>query len=320
MSDFETPVDIANRALQHCGATRITSFSDDSKNASEVAFCYDKLRRAELRRNVWRFAIRKATLRPIDTDTKFVAFPAWDDGTTYDVNAVIMGTDGLAYYANVGSNLANDPTTSSQWTLYFGPLTATPYDSGTSYFAGEIVYDDSDNAYLSLITGNEDAPPDTTWRLLDAAVLSDFNFIYPLGSGPASTTGSRNVYRLPNGFLRKAPQSPTLGNISWLGSPVGNALTDWEFEGDYFVSTEINPIVFRFVADIADVTKMDAMFCEGLACRIGLEVCETLTQSAEKLSTIAQKYKAFMGEARQVNGIETGATQPAEDAYITVRQ
>ena len=69
---FLTPIDIANRALQHVGASRIDptlGFTEISKNAQEISFCYDKLRRAELRRNVWRFAIRSAVLRPIDTTT-----------------------------------------------------------------------------------------------------------------------------------------------------------------------------------------------------------------------------------------------------------
>jgi hypothetical protein len=56
---------------------RITAFTDDSKAASAVSFCYDKLREAELRRNVWVFSIRKAALRPVDTTTKLLAPAAW---------------------------------------------------------------------------------------------------------------------------------------------------------------------------------------------------------------------------------------------------
>jgi hypothetical protein len=55
---------------------------------------------------------------------------------------------------------------------------------------------------------------------------------------------------------------------------------------------------------------MDPMFCEGLGARIGLEICEPLTQSDSKLSTISQIYKTFMGEARAINGIEQGPVEP----------
>ena len=43
---------LANRALQHCGAPRIAAgalLTEDSKNASEIRECYDPLRRAEHR-------------------------------------------------------------------------------------------------------------------------------------------------------------------------------------------------------------------------------------------------------------------------------
>jgi hypothetical protein len=64
---------------------------------------------------------------------------------------------------------------------------------------------------------------------------------------------------------------------------------------------------------------MDPMFCEGLGARIGLEICEPLTQSDSKLGTISQIYKTFMSDARNVNGIETGSVEPPLDDYITCR-
>jgi hypothetical protein len=64
---------------------------------------------------------------------------------------------------------------------------------------------------------------------------------------------------------------------------------------------------------------MDDMFCEGLGARIGLAVCEPLTQSTAKTNTIAQEYQKFMSEARAVNGIETGAVEPPLDDYIACR-
>jgi hypothetical protein len=64
---------------------------------------------------------------------------------------------------------------------------------------------------------------------------------------------------------------------------------------------------------------MHANFCEGLAARIGLEVCETLTQSTAKIGTISKIYDRFMPEAGIVDGIEDGYTDSPDDDYITVR-
>ena len=50
MAEFLTPIDIGNRALQHCGAEMMDAslgFTEPSKNARQVSFAYGKLRRYE---------------------------------------------------------------------------------------------------------------------------------------------------------------------------------------------------------------------------------------------------------------------------------
>ncbi len=86
-------------------------------------------------------------------------------------------------------------------------------------------------------------------------------------------------------------------------------------ENDVLISNLPGPLFpFRFVADVSDVTIMDALFCEALGARIGYEVCETLTQSSTKMQTIGAAYQKFMHDARIVNQIETGATEMDEEA------
>jgi hypothetical protein len=104
-----------------------------------------------------------------------------------------------------------------------------------------------------------------------------------------------------------------------LGGPTGNSYTDWQVENGYIVSSDVGPIRLRFVADVTDVSKMDAMFCEGLAARIGIEVAQPITQSDGRLQTIASMYKKFMDEARTINAIEAGYDDPPDDVYVSVR-
>lgn len=390
MSDFETDLDIANRALQHVGARRIGSMTEASKEANEVNFCYDKLRLAELRRNVWRFAIRKTALRPLDTATMRIIPPDFDDtgATNYIPGAIVVYAGD--WWQCVRSTTGIPDTTGEYWVRYFGAQTASPYDSGTAYFAGELVYtpqSGSYRVYMSTANNNSDDPTTaadynsaTIYKLWDSvtysAVVYQSNDIlnigntpdagdpwetiptgqfgamvgqkwidlgslaavpdgydgypgvtlenlilqWPLGTGPASDSSTRNVYCLPYNFLREAPQDPKLGSHSYLGAPSGMDYSDWNPSSDFFTSLDNGVILFRFVADVSDVPHMDALFCEGLAARIGLEVCETLTQSDSKLSNIASQYQRFMGEARIINGIETGPTEPPEDDYITCRR
>ena len=58
---FVLPLDIMNRACQHLGVPRITSLNpiDDTKEAAELNFVYDKVRQAELESNLWRFATKR---------------------------------------------------------------------------------------------------------------------------------------------------------------------------------------------------------------------------------------------------------------------
>jgi hypothetical protein len=422
---FLDSLDIANRALDHLGATHISSPVEESINNVKISAIYDKVRRAELRRNTWRFSIRKAVLRPIDTTTYLLDVAQWSPGLQYLPGAIVADENEQLWLSTASNNINNEPGQSDVWDSYFGQMTVEAYDTtgATAYFAGDLVYvsnvDGTYTIYMSLQNVNTEVPntPDawsatttyqedqtvsfsgSQWRSLMAlnlnnspanapaswnptttyasgnlstgsdgfvyssvingnlnidpttddgthwsktgalnawtsiptipassslwtpiyAALKSLNIIYPLNSGPLSQAFTRNVYRLPAGFLRQVVSDPTKGINPFLGAAVGRALTDWEFEGDYILSENSKPIVLRFVADIQTVSEMDDMFCEGFAARIGLEACEAITNSNAKQQTCNNMYKQFMGEARIVNAIEIGPVQPPLDDYLTCR-
>lgn len=381
MSDFTTPVDIANRALQHLGAKRITTLADATKNAAAINNCYDKLRMSELRRNVWKFSTRRAPLRPLDVTSMNLVPGAFDNTKQYLLGSIVS-SGGLVYEAQAliapGGGTPDVNIGPTGWLLYFGPMVAQPYDTTgkTGYYTGELVYSLSGTTvtvYRSMVSNNSvdptagppawsattiynkgqtvtqsatvyqstidlnlnNTPPSAQWQTLPgtqpdeeigsswlklgAATVTSIQLIYPLGSGPSSQTATRNVFVLPNGFLKKAPQDPKQGGVSYLGSPSGLGYDDWNEEGNYIVTREVFPIILRFAADVAYVPFFDTMFCEGLAARIAMEVCEELTQSAEKINVALGAYNKFMGEARIANGIETGADEPPIDDWISTR-
>src|SRR5690348_10873750 len=104
---FIDSLDIANRAIQHVGGVQISAPDEDSKNNTEVAFTYDKVRRAELRRNVWRFSIRKAALRPIETTTLLLKAPAYSASATYLPGAIVQDTNGQYWISLKPDNINN---------------------------------------------------------------------------------------------------------------------------------------------------------------------------------------------------------------------
>lgn len=370
-SNFSTPVDIGNRALQRVGAKRITAFTDLTKNAKEVAFCYDKLRRAELRRNVWRFAVRRTILRPVGTSlqpwvsttayaigalvgengTNYIAltlntgndpstdngtnwikyygtgtlsltFPVWAIGTTYNAYAIVKGSD-TGLYMSLSTSTGIDPTTdlTGTWVRYYGNIVASQFDSTSEYSVGEIVFSASDATlvYYNTINGNNNDPSTSIGWVALTCTAKALVVLWPAGTGPATELQSKNVYVLPYGFLRRAPPDPSAGRTSFMGFPSNLPVDDWVPEGNYIVTMLSTPMMIRYVADIQDVTQMDDLFCEGLGSRVALEVCEPLTQSTAKLQAISSEYKAFMGDARNVNGIEEGSQPPPLDDLILCR-
>lgn len=165
MAEYLNPVDIANRALQHCGQPRIDltqGFNENSKRAKECAFAYGKQRRFELRRNVWRFSTRWAVLRPVTDTSRDLAPALWSSSTTYAYGAVVSDAQGVLWQSMRHGNANNEPGKVYYWELYCGPLSIPAWVSGESYLAGDVIYKPgTDGTYLvfqSLVEGNEDDP------------------------------------------------------------------------------------------------------------------------------------------------------------------
>lgn len=269
-----------------------------------------------------------------DVATEFVT--TWINTVTYEIGDSTVGSDGNTYTAiakTTGVNPVGDGgvhwVASSTLPNPVQPTEGGENGNGT-FFAGELVHI-GDTVYLSLQNNNGDGntnagdglpPPSATWLTLTTQpTLSLPNFIYPIGTSPSSANDDlRNVFRLPVGYMRQAPQDPKAGGAMFLGAPDGSEFNDWNFEGNYLTSNDTGPLVFRFGADVQDVSQFSPMFAEGLAARIGEAVCEILTQSTAKVVTCQNAYKTAMGDARIVNGIENGPTYPPEDSYITTRE
>lgn len=225
------------------------------------------------------------------------ALTAFDIAHSYSIGNTVLGSNNHNYTSVTNTNVGNDPTLDAfgtNWT-----------DNGPA-------------PWIAVPALQPDQMQGQNWLKLDATLKAIYS-IYPPNSGPVGQPYSRNVYWLPNNFLRKAPQDPKAGSVSFVGAPSGRQYDDWEFQDEFIITQESRPIVLRFAADVADVSKYDPMFCEGLGARIGYEVCEALTQSVEKQQGCSAAYQKFMAEARLVNGIETAAEEPALDDYIACR-
>lgn len=225
---------------------------------------------------------------------------AWASGTTYSSGQKVAGSDGMIYQSSANGNLGNDPTTDGaiHWTNtnVLAPWT-TSFTGGT----GSINW---------LEVGGAEFP--------GGVALIYQPPIYPVGAGPASQIATNNVFALPNSFLRQVPETPKQA-VRLLGGPSGVTESDWLFENGLIVTRENGPLMLRFIADITDVRLMEPMFCEGLAARIALEICEKVTQSTAKMQILGKIYDAWIGKAKTVNAIEAGYVDPPDDEFLSVR-
>ncbi len=299
-----------------------------SRNAAETSFCYDKLRTAELRRTPWRFATRRANLRPI-TSTSYRFIPgSWAVGTTYAAGAIVMDTSGVYWISNVGTNLGNVPGTPvvgypPYWSQYFGNVIADIWSNAVVYDAGEVVYKSGRTYYIATanaIAAATDPASGAPWVPITTVTADQLvALLSPAGPGKTVAGRARSLFPLPNGYLRVLSPDPKVESTSTLSTSAGLPFLDWQFEGNYIVTAAVSPLLLRFVADVSDVPSMDSLFCEGLACRIAYEVCEILTQSNVKLQAIGAAYQKFVRDARLINWLEIGSTEPQEEEYELTR-
>src|SRR5580693_1792561 len=129
MAEFLVPIDICNSALDYNGADKIASINppDNSARADVCAREYDKLRVAELQRNVWTFATRKAPLRAVDVNTYMLVPAAYVAGDAYPQGSIVLYQNTIYISAQyVPANTAPGTPNEAFWWVYYGPLTAIP--------------------------------------------------------------------------------------------------------------------------------------------------------------------------------------------------
>lgn len=301
---FLTPYDIANRGLQHLGAVLISTFADNSKNAVQAGFIYDKLRRAELRANPWNFSRRRAVLRA--SPTFFIQFSTWINAS-YGVGDIVSYNNAL--WVALAANTNQTPTNGYPWVEYTGATKVPAYAPG-AYYAGELTVTSASTVYLNTINGNTGAPA-STWHQVAGATPVPLVLFSPL---PYTTNllpgSSKNLFALPPAYLRNMMQDPKAAGTPAQITTGGAQALDYEIEQGFLLSSAAGPIVFRYGADLQLVPWFDDLFCEALGARHGVELNETLTQNPQKAQICNGLYEEAIGKAIRVNAIEAGSTEP----------
>lgn len=90
--------------------------------------------------------------------------------------------------------------------------------------------------------------------------------------------GYKKAYSLPRDLLM----------VLNLGSPLEDNY--YQIEGQFFYCDEsVEEVQIRYIADITDVTKFDADFCDCLALKLAEKICLPLTEDEQKTQLLKQQ-------------------------------
>lgn len=111
-----TKIDVANRALLKIGASRITEFEDEAKEAQAILVAWDHVQDREMGAHPWAFALRRVAL-PALADA-----PAWGYAVQYQLPEGFLGlhwVDGLDVSSTAADYLDG---TESSWRVEGGKI------------------------------------------------------------------------------------------------------------------------------------------------------------------------------------------------------
>lgn len=80
--------------------------------------------------------------------------------------------------------------------------------------------------------------------------------------------------------------------------------TLWSIESGQILTDFGAPLKVRYISRVSNVTLLDPLFVEVLACKLAYEACESLTQSAQKRQLAGQEYEFAVKEAVRQDAIE----------------
>jgi len=94
---------------------------------------------------------------------------------------------------------------------------------------------------------------------------------------------------------------------------------EYEIEGRSIVSNLPAPLRIRYVAQITDPTFFDPLFGEALACKLAIELAESLTASSTNRQQAWNEYKQAITKALRSDAIESPADTIADDTWMLSR-
>jgi len=116
------------------------------------------------------------------------------------------------------------------------------------------------------------------------------------------------VYQLPSDCLRVVETSIPTDN--------------WRVEGEStkILTADIPIEKVRYIKDVTDANMMDPNFREALSCKIAVDLCYSLVQSATLRQSLQDEFKQTLRTARSFNGQEGAPPRVYADSWLNSRR
>ena len=127
--------------------------------------------------------------------------------------------------------------------------------------------------------------------------------------GSDTLFGGLNRFYLPNDYLRILRDKD-----------LPDYRKDWKIEGDaigpHIVTADASPLEIRYLADVTDPTRMDALFREALSHYMAMETCKEVTGSTRDKESLKADFDDAMNQAKQAGAYEEEPQEPLLDDWL----
>lgn len=96
-------------------------------------------------------------------------------------------------------------------------------------------------------------------------------------------------------------------------------VVDYEVEGRLILTNLAAPLKLRYVANIEDPGQYDPLFSEALACKLAVELAESMTGSSTMRQMAWDEYRQAIRKALRSDAIEAPSQAIADDTWMLSR-
>lgn len=132
-------------------------------------------------------------------------------------------------------------------------------------------------------------------------------------SGTAPAFGWAYAYPMPTGYLGMVEVGE-----DYVMYDAGSQVL-FQIENGEILTDEGAPLKIRYIKRVTNTGLFSPLFVEALACRLALELCESLSDSTSKKQDLKDDYRAAISLARRMNAIEQPPRRTPDSSWVNAR-